>query len=99
MAFHQETFRMNRFCVILAVAVLAGQALAAAKPAAAAPVADTTIAFAVHSAKSGNWSDVATWREGRLPAAGENVQIAAGTAVTYDLANGPAVRALHVAGT
>ena len=61
--------------------------------------ADKAIAFAVHSVHSGNWSEVATWREHRLPAAGENVQITPGTAVTYDLANGPAFRAIHVAGT
>src|SRR6476619_3700461 len=61
---------------------------------------DKPIHFAVHSAASGNWSDASTWREKRLPAAGESVQITPGTAVTYDLAEGaPAFRAVHVAGT
>jgi hypothetical protein len=81
-----------RFCCAAVVAVsvlLAGQAYAADKP----------IAFSVHSARSGNWSQASTWREGRLPLAGENVQIAAGTVVTYDLAVGPAFRTIHVAGT
>ena len=60
---------------------------------------DKPIAFAVHSATSGNWSDPATWRENRLPIARESVQITAGTTVTYDLpAGSPELRAVHVAG-
>src|SRR5438874_8987373 len=83
---------MRSWCAA-AVGVLmlfAGQALAAA---------DKAIAFSVHSSKSGNWSEASTWREGRLPAAGENVQIAPGTTVIYDLTSGPELRAVHVAGT
>src|SRR3954467_10316814 len=72
--------------------------LALCAAASVAGAADGDISFTAHSAKSGRWSDVATWREGRLPAAGENVQVAAGTTVTYDLGEGPAFRAIHVAG-
>ncbi|MDB5322690.1 MAG: hypothetical protein JWN40_4321 [Phycisphaerales bacterium] len=82
---------MRRWSVLAVAALLLWtmRAVAAEKP----------IAFSVHSAKSGNWSEASTWREGRTPAAGENVQIAPGTTVTYDVANGPDLRAVHVAGT
>lgn len=81
---------MARWAVLVAVVIWCRpQANAADKP----------IAFSVHSAKNGNWSLASTWREGRLPAAGENVQIAPGTVVTYDLAEGPSLRTVHVAGT
>ena len=80
---------------ILCAAVVAVSVLFAAQ----ARGADKTIAFSIHSAKNGNWSEPSTWREGRLPAAGENVQITPGTVVTYDLAQSPAIRTIHVAGT
>jgi hypothetical protein len=75
--------------VVAMAMLLAGQAQGA----------DKTISFSIHSAKNGNWSQPSTWREGRLPVAGENVQITPGTVVTYDLSDSPPIRTIHVAGT
>src|SRR3954470_17961247 len=61
--------------------------------------ADAAIEFQIHSAKSGNWSDVKTWQEGRLPKAGERVQIREGHRVVYDVNSDQAIRMIHVAGT
>src|SRR4051794_10982565 len=57
------------------------------------------IPFDRRSARSGQWSDPATWVDGKLPAAGANVQIRPGHVVIYDIANQAALRTLHVAGT
>jgi hypothetical protein len=57
------------------------------------------ISFDRRTAHTGPWSDPATWVGGQLPAAGENIQIARGHVVTYDLPTSPAFRAIHVAGT
>ncbi|HEV3005257.1 MAG TPA: G8 domain-containing protein, partial [Pirellulales bacterium] len=43
-----------------------------------------------YSMASGNWSNPAIWSAGRVPVAGDVVQIAAGTRINYD-ANSPAV--------
>src|SRR3954462_5166888 len=61
--------------------------------------AQAAVEFAVHSAKSGNWSDAKTWQEGRLPKAGERVQIREGHRVVYDVDSDQAIRMIHVAGT
>jgi hypothetical protein len=53
----------------------------------------------IRSAKSGLWSDAATWQTGKIPPAGSRVQVRAGHTVTYDLASDRAIRAIHVAGT
>src|SRR5262249_44078612 len=52
----------------------------------------------IRSAKSGLWSDVATWQGGKVPPAGARVQVRAGNTVTYDLNSDQAIRAIHVAG-
>src|SRR4051812_19258334 len=57
------------------------------------------VEFQVHSAGSGKWSNVKTWQEGRLPAAGERVQIREGHRVVYDIQSNQAIRMIHVAGT
>jgi hypothetical protein len=51
------------------------------------------------SARSGNWSDPSTWVDGKVPAAGENVQVRSGHVVTYDAHADAAIRSIHVAGT
>ena len=56
------------------------------------------VAFDARSAKSGPWSDAATWG-GAVPAAGSRVQVRAGHVVTYDVEASPALRMVHVAGT
>lgn len=53
----------------------------------------------VRSAKSGAWSEAATWEGGKRPAAGCKVQIRAGHAVVYDVEATHAIRSLHIAGT
>src|SRR2546429_4007364 len=60
--------------------------------------AQAAVEFQVHSAKSGNWSDLKTWAEGRLPMAGERVQIREGHRVVYDVESGEPIRMIHVAG-
>src|SRR6185369_11246703 len=67
-------------------------------PLTGAQVASPTVQFDVRSAKSGKWSDAATWVGKRLPHPGDNVQVRSGHVVTYDLNSEDAVRVLHVAG-
>src|SRR4051812_3503690 len=61
--------------------------------------AQAAVEFQIHSAKSGNWSEVATWQEGRLPKAGERVQVREGHRVVYDVDSDTPIRMIHVAGT
>src|SRR3954468_18687667 len=56
------------------------------------------VTFDVRSAKSGAWSDPATW-EGHAPKAGERVLVRAGHVVVYDVENHDALRMVHVSGT
>ena len=51
----------------------------------------------IRSAKSGLWSDAATWEGGKVPPTGSRVQVRTGHAVTYDLNSDQAIRAIHVA--
>ena len=60
---------------------------------------DVEVKFTVRSARSGKWSDPATWAEKRVPKAGDYVQIRAGDSVTYDVNSDQAIRMVHVAGT
>jgi hypothetical protein len=58
--------------------------------------------FNTRTAKSGNWSDPATWENGKLPQAGDRVQVRPGHDVTYDITPEKctfALRMLHVGGT
>ncbi len=75
---------MNRLAVILAAGLVA----------AASPQADL-----IRSAKSGPWSDPATWTGGRVPGAGAKVQVRPGHTVTYDVDSDQAIRTVHVGGT
>jgi hypothetical protein len=52
----------------------------------------------IRSAKSGRWSEAATWEGGKVPPAGARVQVRTGHAVTYDQDSDQAIRAIHVAG-
>ncbi len=51
------------------------------------------------SAKSGAWSDAATWEEGQVPGAGSRVLILGEHTVTYDVKSDAVIRAINVAGT
>jgi hypothetical protein len=55
-------------------------------------------AAVVRTAKSGPWSDPKTWEGGKVPGQGARVQVLPAHTVTYDLANGPAYRLVHVGG-
>src|SRR3569623_469469 len=85
-----------RTAAVVAVVLL----LALGGPAGAA---DKSIEFSIRAAHSGAWSDPATWAGGRVPAAGDTVQVRPGHAVTYDVrpesptADQP-IRTIHVAG-
>ncbi len=88
---------MRRICMIgLVILGWSGAAYAAGAPKA---VAEKGVSFTLHSSRNGNWSDIGTWKEGRLPAAGDNVQIRAGDQVVYDVSSDAAIRTIHVAGT
>jgi len=52
----------------------------------------------IRSAKSGPWSDAATWEGGQVPGAGARVQVRANDHVTYDVQSDKAIRFIHVAG-
>ncbi|MCE9525007.1 MAG: G8 domain-containing protein [Planctomycetales bacterium] len=82
---------MQRFALLFAVVgfVANSFAYAADKPA------------VVRSAKSGFWSNGATWEGGQTPANGVKVQIRPEHTVTYDVkaADEMVIRSLHIAGT
>lgn len=82
---------MHRALLLLAVVGLAAASFiqAADKPA------------VVRSAKSGLWSNGATWDGGQVPTAGVKVQVRPEHTVTYDVlaAEDLVIRSLHIAGT
>ncbi|HVE39942.1 MAG TPA: G8 domain-containing protein [Planctomycetota bacterium] len=53
----------------------------------------------IKSAKSGPWSDAATWEGGAVPAAGSKVLVRPGHAVLYDVVSEQAIRSIFVGGT
>jgi hypothetical protein len=53
----------------------------------------------IRSAKSGSWSEAATWEGGSVPGAGDRVLVRPGHAVLYDAASDRAIRAVYVGGT
>lgn len=67
--------------------------------ASAANTPTPNVTFTLHSAHNGNWSDPNTWAEHRVPAAGDIVQVRAGTTVVYDASSDEVIRTIHVAGT
>jgi hypothetical protein len=60
---------------------------------AARPAADV-----IRSAKSGPWSEAATWEGGAVPGAGSKVLVRPGHAVLYDVVSEQAIRAVFVGG-
>ena len=61
-----------------------------------APVRSAAAATARTTARSGNWSDPATWTGGAVPLAGDTVTVGSGHEVTYDL-NAPTLGGMTVA--
>jgi hypothetical protein len=57
------------------------------------------VKFDARTAKGGDWSDAATWENGRAPKAGDFVQVRPGHAVVYDIESKGAFRMVHVGGT
>jgi hypothetical protein len=53
----------------------------------------------IRSAKSGSWSDAATWVGGKVPGPGTRVQVREDHRVVYDVVADRATRLLHIAGT
>jgi hypothetical protein len=53
----------------------------------------------IRSSASGPWSAPATWEGGRVPGAGDRVQVRQGHRVIYDVVADQVIRALHIAGT
>jgi hypothetical protein len=60
---------------------------------------DHGTATVIRSARSGAWSDKATWAGGVVPGEGSRVLVRAGHRVTYDVASDAIIRAVNVAGT
>lgn len=58
-----------------------------------------SVVFQVRSIRSGFWSDNGVWEQGRLPRAGDRVQVRPGHTVVYDVQSNAALRFVHVAGT
>src|SRR4051812_44377824 len=59
---------------------------------------EATLPPLIRSAKSGIWSNPATWEGSKVPAAGARVQVRAGHTVRYDAASDDVLRSVHVAG-
>lgn len=55
--------------------------------------------FTVQSARSGLWSDPATWTPRRVPGAGDRVLVRSGMTVEYDVASKAVLRLVQVVGT
>lgn len=52
----------------------------------------------VHSGRSGPWSDAATWQGREVPGAGDEVVIASGHRVVYDVTSNKVIKSVRVAG-
>jgi len=52
----------------------------------------------MRSARSGRWSEPATWEGGKVPTHNAKVQIRAGHAILYDAKSLELIRTIHVAG-
>ncbi len=53
----------------------------------------------IRTAKSGAWSEAATWDGGKVPDADARVHVRAGHAVVYDIKSERAIRAIQIGGT
>jgi hypothetical protein len=64
-----------------------------------ATAADEPKPAALSSAKSGPWSDPATWAGGKIPAAGAVVYVRPADTVVYDVKSSDVIRSIHLDGT
>ena len=74
--------RWTRFLFLFAAVTLLAAAALAEPPG---------VRYTIRSARSGAWSDARTWAEGRLPGAGDVVQVRAGHTVRYDVVSDQAL--------
>src|SRR5438128_876705 len=82
---------------LAAVLLALGVALLPATP--SAHSAEGRTRGLIRSARNGPWSAPETWEGGRVPGAGDRVQVRAGHQVLYDAKSDRALRSVHVAGT
>jgi hypothetical protein len=73
-------------------------ALLAVTAPSARPAEPSAVAL-IRSAKSGTWSQPATWEGGKVPGTGDKVQVRAGHTVNYDIKSDAVIRSIHLAGT
>lgn len=52
----------------------------------------------MESARSGPWSAAGTWKDNRIPGAGDRVHVLPGHVITYDMESDQPLRAVYVAG-
>jgi hypothetical protein len=94
-----------RFCIVLLLGTTAllidppGASLLGPGVQAEQPARGSSAPPLRRTARSGPWSAAATWEGGKVPAAGERVQIRAGDRITYDVCSNRPIRSIHVAGT
>ena len=79
--------------------VVVAQSMCVGRAAADDSSADKKLPPLIRTAQSGAWSDRATWEDGKLPRAGERVQICTQHKVVYDVKSDTVLRSIHVAGT
>lgn len=60
--------------------------------------AEAEVPKIIRSVASGAWSEPKVWDQGKVPAAGDRVQVRKGHEVVYDVKSEVAIRAIHVAG-
>lgn len=83
---------VSRFPAVLLAVVMTTTVAAAAEKNAG------SVAPIIETAKSGPWSDQATWKGGRVPGAGARVLIRSGHDVKYDVVSEHAVRGITLSG-
>src|ERR1051325_8601472 len=77
----------------------AGTAALAAAPLGRELGSRASPADVIKSAKSGSWSEAATWEGGSVPGAGAKVLVRPGHTVLYDVVSDQALRGVYVGGT
>src|SRR4051794_11652995 len=88
-----------RWSIANGIVALSALALLGAGQGARCAAAEKEPPKLIRSAKSGPWSNAATWEGGKVPGAGARVQVRTGHAVVYDASSTEVIRSIHVAGT
>src|SRR5258708_5176924 len=93
----RRTLLMPRFAAAVLVTVISLTTAMAEDQPSVIPVNHPTVQL-IRSNKSGLWSQADTWESGRVPAAGNAVQIREGHDVVYDVESDQAIRSLYISG-